>query len=201
MTIVDYGVGNIGALTNMLEHLGFESFSSDNPSEIARADKIILPGVGAFDAAMKNLRDPALLDALSTAALDRKRPILGICLGMQLLTESSEEGSEMGLGWIRGSTRRIPATVPELKVPHIGWASIDIAKPTSLFSNGPSSERFYFAHSFHVECQNPGDVLATTEYGGKICVAVERENIFGVQFHPEKSHRFGMRLLSSFAKM
>lgn len=201
ITVVDYGVGNVGAILNMLDYLGIEAQASGDPTKIAASDKLILPGVGAFDKAMLTLRERCLITPLNIAILDRRVPVLGVCLGMQLLARCSEEGREDGLGYIDAQVMRIK--VPEgsgLKVPHMGWMEVSPTKRGKLFDPAQPLERYYFDHSYHVVCANPLAMSATVSYGSMLCCAVEQDNIFGVQFHPEKSHRFGMRILSSFGK-
>ena len=202
ITIVDYGVGNIGALLNMFEYLGFNAGASSDAREIAHARKLLLPGVGAFDKAMTTLRDRGLRSALDDAVLAAGTPILGVCLGMQLLARRSDEGTETGLGWIPAEVRRIE--VPQtsgLKIPHIGWEQVQATGNGELFTKVPTAERFYFVHGYHMVCDSPRDVAATIDYGSSLACAVQRGKIYGVQFHPEKSHRFGMRLLSAFARL
>ena len=200
ITIVDYGVGNVQALLNMFDHLGIEAQSSKDPGAILNADKLVLPGVGSFDKAMCELNTLGLVDTLHTAVLDHKIPVLGICLGMQLFSRKSAEGSTTGLGWLAADVQRIePPQGSQLKVPHVGWAEIDPRHSSPLLAMTGIRERFYFVHSYHVVCDEPANVLATVDYGHPLCCAIHRDNIWGVQFHPEKSHRFGMRLLSSFA--
>lgn len=200
ITIVDYGVGNIGALVNMFEYLGLDAHPESDPATIAQARRLVLPGVGAFDKAMSALRArDGLVDALNASVLHNRTPVLGVCLGMQLLARSSSEGQERGLGWIPGDVKRI--TVPigsPLKVPHIGWSDVQALRPSPLFPEGEAS-RFYFVHGYHLVCDDPADMLATVDYAGPMCCAVHRDNIWGVQFHPEKSHTHGMRLLAAFA--
>jgi glutamine amidotransferase len=198
ITIVDYGVGNIGALINMFDHLGIEAKASTSANDIVEAKRLILPGVGAFDKAMVNLKELSLIDALNDAALNRQIPVLGICLGMQLFSRKSEEGNEQGLGWINADVKKL-VNVPEsiLKLPHIGWSEIMLSRQSELFLD--EENRFYFVHGYHVVCDDESDVLATVNYGQSICCAVHKKNIFGVQFHPEKSHAYGMRMLSAFA--
>lgn len=202
ITVVDYGVGNIGAILNMLDYLGIDAQASGNPDMLVRADQLILPGVGAFDKAMSTLRARQLIDPLNCAVLERKVPVMGVCLGMQLLARRSEEGNEAGLGWIDADVRRItlPGGSP-LKVPHIGWMEIQPTRPSLLFDPGLPTERFYFDHSYHVTCDQQEDVSATICYGTPLCCAVQAGNVSGVQFHPEKSHRFGMRLLRAFGSL
>lgn len=202
ITVVDYGVGNVGAILNMLDYLGIDGEASGDPARIAAARQLILPGVGAFDKAMRTLRDRGLIEPLDVAVLQRRVPVLGVCLGMQLLARQSEEGQEKGLGYIDAAVKRI--SLPpgsDLKVPHIGWMEVQPTSNGRLFNTEASPERFYFDHGYHVVCSDPSAVSATIGYGDVLCCAVERDNIYGVQFHPEKSHRFGMRLLSSFGQL
>ena len=199
ITVVDYGVGNIGAILNMLDYLGIDAQASGEPGVLERADQLILPGVGAFDKAMSTLRSRQLIDPLNRAVLERKVPLMGVCLGMQLLARGSEEGNEAGLGWINADVHRI--RLPEgspLKVPHIGWMEVQPMRPSALFEPGLAAERFYFDHSYHVICDRQENVSAVIDYGMPLCCAVQAGNVSGVQFHPEKSHRFGMRLLRAF---
>jgi len=199
ITVVDYGVGNIGAILNMLDYLGIDAQASSDPDVLARADQLILPGVGAFDKAMSTLRSRHLIEPLSCAVLQRKVPVMGVCLGMQLLARRSEEGNEVGLGWIDADVHRITLPVGSpLKVPHIGWMEVLPTRPSALFNPDVAAERFYFDHSYHVTCDRQEDVSAVIDYGMPLCCAVHVGNVSGVQFHPEKSHRFGMRLLREF---
>lgn len=200
ITIVDYGIGNIGALINMLEYLGIEAEAQGDAHRISVAERLILPGVGSFDRAMRTLRTGGLVGPLGDAVLGRKVPVLGVCLGMQLLARQSEEGQETGLGWIAADVRRIVPQSPAHKVPHIGWADVSAPRVSVLFPAGASGERFYFDHSFVVHCDRDSDLAATFEYGQALACAVASGNVCGVQFHPEKSHRFGMRLLSDWAR-
>ncbi len=200
ITIVDYGFGNLGSIANMLKKIGVQSQIASAPEEIAEARKIILPGVGHFDRAMDKIGRSGMREMLDRKALLEKVPILGICLGMQLLTDSSEEGVLAGLGWIPAKTVRFsfPAASP-LKVPHMGWNLVQEATPSPLTENSGPEQRFYFVHSYHVRVEDEQFSILKTEHGYRFDSAIQKENIFGVQFHPEKSHRFGMRLLENFA--
>jgi len=201
ITIVDYGVGNIGALLNMLDHIGVDAVASDDAQAIARAERLILPGVGAFDKAMTTLRARGLCAPLDEAVLARRVPVLGVCLGMQLLARRSDEGREPGLGWIDADVLRIVVDKASgLKVPHIGWMEVAPQRSDGVFLPAPAGQRFYFDHGYHVACDHPGDVAATIDYGGPLCCGVQHGNVHGVQFHPEKSHRHGMALLARFAQ-
>ncbi|MEO6362321.1 MAG: imidazole glycerol phosphate synthase subunit HisH [Caldimonas sp.] len=200
ITIVDYGVGNIGALLNMFDYLGVEAEASSEPSFIAGAERLVLPGIGAFDKAMRTLRERRLVDPLNDAVLGRGVPVLGVCLGMQLLARRSEEGEEPGLAWIAADVHRIAVPAGSgLKVPHIGWLETRPVGASRLFADARAGERFYFDHSYHMVCDRDDDVSAVIDYGTPLCCAVENGHVQGVQFHPEKSHRHGMRLLTAFA--
>ena len=187
----------------MLRRLGYQAIITSDPEKIGDAEKIILPGVGSFDTGMRNIRERGLEPILNKKAIEGQVPILGICLGMQLLSESSEEGKELGLGWIPGQAVRFVFTDDNerLKIPHMGWNSVTTVGNSPLFEGFLPEMRFYFVHSYHVVCRRQEDVLMTTEYGGVITAAVERGNIMGTQFHPEKSHKYGMILLKNFAEM
>jgi imidazole glycerol-phosphate synthase subunit HisH len=202
ITVVDYGVGNIAALMNMLDHLGEAANVADGAEQIRQAERLLLPGVGSFDKAMTTLRARGLLEALDEAVLARRVPVLGVCLGMQLFARTSEEGREKGLGWVAADVRRLRvSTSGGLKIPHIGWTDVKPVGTPVLFDSRGGTERFYFVHSYHVVCDVRSDVSCVFEYDGEVCCAVSAGNIHGVQFHPEKSHRFGMRLLSRFARL
>ena len=200
ITIVDYGMGNLGAVLNMFKRIGAPAVITGDPEKVARAEKILLPGVGAFDAAMKRINTSGLREVLEHKARTEQVPLLGICLGMQLLTRGSEEGQEPGLGWIAADTRRFPA-LPGLKVPHMGWNLVRPSQTHPLTEDLPPEPRFYFVHSFYVQVDDPRDSLLRAHYGLDFDAAVGHGNIQGAQFHAEKSHRFGMKLLGNFARM
>lgn len=203
IVVVDYKTSNIRSVGNMLRRVGAKAIVTSAPEEVIKADKLILPGIGAFDVAVKNLRAFGLIEALNEAVLVRKIPILGICLGMQLFAAGSEEGELPGLGWIPGYVRRFGFNVGkfDLPVPHMGWDYVKVLRESDpLFVDVPLPMRFYFVHSYHFVCKEPQDVLAVTRYGYDFASAVSRENIWGVQFHPEKSHKFGMQLLRNFVE-
>lgn len=202
LLIVDYGMGNVSAIKNMLSRIGISDvLISADPRDCERADKIILPGVGAFDAAVRNLEERSLREPLVRAARQRRVPMLGICLGMQLLTESSEEGKLRGLGLIPAVVKRFDAALSgmRLPIPHMGWNEVNVVRRHSLFEDATSELRFYFVHSFHVVCRDRADVIGVTQHGYTFDAAIARDNVVGVQFHPEKSHQFGKHLLANFA--
>jgi imidazole glycerol-phosphate synthase subunit HisH len=203
ITIVDYRIGNLNSIANMLKKIGVPAIVTSSPDDIRRARKLIMPGIGAFDAGMEQLTASGLIPLLNEKVLNQKTPILGICLGMQLMTRRSEEGQRPGLGWIGATTRRFDRTIdPTLKIPHMGWNVAKPVKPSQLLDNCPDEPRFYFTHSYYVHCENPGDRLLTVEHGAtSFDAGFEHGNLMGVQFHPEKSHRFGMWFLKNFADL
>ena len=198
ITILDIGMGNLGSVRNMLKYIGTSVAVESEPSKISVASKIILPGVGSFDAAIKKInRQKGMLTILKEKALDNT-PILGICLGMQLLTNKSEEGKLPGLGLIPAETIRFPSN-PKIKVPHMGWNDCIINNPSPITSNiDKNNNRYYFVHSYYVKVDNPAHSLMTSRYGVDFDSVIGRDNIFGMQFHPEKSHKFGMQILKNF---
>ncbi len=201
ITIVDYDAGNIRSIVNMLKAIGAKSHVSSDPAEIAEAEKLILPGVGHFDYGMRQLHARGLVEALNKRVVKDGVPFLGICLGAQLLTRSSEEGTETGLGWIAARTVRFDrARMGEaLRVPHMGWSDVWSVRANPLLDESDASARFYHVHSFHIACDDPDQEIMRTRHGYAFTTAVGRDNILGVQFHPEKSHRFGTALLRRFA--
>lgn len=202
ITIVDYGMGNIQSVRNAFAHLGHDVAESGGPDEIAAADKLVLPGVGSFREAAKRL-EGGLRDALKEAVETRGRPILGICLGMQLLAEhGTEHGETEGLGWIAGSVVEIPRTDASLRLPHVGWNALAVVVPSCpLMAGVDDGADCYFVHSYYLKADNPEDVVANTDYGSRITAAVARNNVFGTQFHPEKSQPAGLAILDNFARL
>ena len=200
IVIVDYGTGNLNSIRRTLDRVGVKAVASADAGGIGRADKLILPGVGHFGNAMLRLAELGLVDALNEAVLSKRKPVLGICLGMELMARSSEEGDATGLGWI--DARAVRLKVPDdsrYKVPHMGWNRVHSKKASALTDGIDESSEFYFAHSYHLELNDPSDLLTETTYAVGFPSAIERDNIFGVQFHPEKSHDAGARLLKNFA--
>ncbi len=195
--IIDYGMGNIGSIRNMLVRFHPDVTISSDPDTIAGADKLILPGVGAFDEGMKNLEESGLIAILNKRVLEDKIPVLGICLGMQLFASGSEEGVKPGLNWLNADTVKFHNGNGR-KIPHMGWNTIKKMKASRLMDDFDPRCRFYFVHSYHVVCRDKEDILAVTSYGNDFVSAVHRDNIYGTQFHPEKSHRFGMQLMNNF---
>lgn len=200
IAIVDYEIGNLGAVANMLLRIGAVAEITKDPSRIEQAEKIILPGNGAFDACMRNLRATGLVPLLEERVLTQRVPLLGICVGAQMLGHGSEEGTEPGLGWLDLQVRRFPA-LPGLRVPHMGWNEVMLsAPPHPLVRDLQVDARFYFVHSYYIEPARQEDVLLRAHYGIDFAAGVARGNIAGVQFHPEKSHRFGKHLLLNFVR-
>jgi glutamine amidotransferase len=198
--IVDYGMGNLRSIQHKLRRIDVEAVVTADPKEIEQADLLFLPGVGHFAKGMQNLNELGLIPVLNRKVLEEKTPIMGICLGMQLLSKFSEEGNVEGLGWIDAKTIRFRFDDKEAqrKIPHIGWNYIQPARQSPLLDGIAPDQRFYFVHSYHLSCGDPSDVLTTTNYGYDFASSVHRENVFGTQFHPEKSHRRGMQLVKNF---
>lgn len=198
--VVDYGMGNIASVINMGRKAGGTFTLSSNPDIVAGADKLILPGVGAFGRGMSNLQERGLIPALNHAVIERKVPILGLCLGVQLFTRGSEEGGADGLGWLAADTIRFKCDTDGsgLKVPHMGWNRVEPAKADPLLAGLPDEPRFYFVHTYHLACDAPDDVLLWAAHGTRFAAAVSRGNIWGTQFHPEKSHGYGLAVMRNF---
>lgn len=199
IAIVDYEIGNLAAIANMFNRLGVQCAITANPEKIRNAAKIVLPGNGAFNACMQGLRATGLIPLLNEKVVNEKTPLLGICVGAQMLGHGSEEGNEAGLGWMDIQVKRFPP-LPDLRVPHMGWCHVKkAASDHPLFEKLSEDARFYFVHSYYLAPAHTEDILLTATYGIKFAAAVGRGNIVGVQFHPEKSHRFGKQLLAQFA--
>ncbi len=203
LMVIDYGVGNVGSIRNMIRYLGGEAISTKDPAELEGASGIILPGVGKFGRGMKHLREGGWIDALNRCVIERQIPILGICLGMQLMTRGSEESPGVeGLGWLAADTVRFQFEAEDrLRVPHMGWNIVKPSKNSRLLDDDGEEKRFYFVHSYHVVCDQDEDVAGTTFYVRRFISAIQRGNLFGFQPHPEKSHRFGMDVFRKFIAM
>jgi glutamine amidotransferase len=200
--IVDYGMGNLGSVLNMFKKVGAEAKISSDLNEISKAPKILLPGVGAFDTAMHRIDEAGMREVLNQKALIEKVPVLGICLGMQLLTNGSEEGTLPGLGWISGKSYNFKGKIDEsLRIPHMGWNVANIQQKNAITNGYTGEVRFYFVHSYYVKVSDPLNSMMQTNYGLPFDSAIVKDNIFGAQFHPEKSHKFGMRFFENFAKI
>lgn len=201
ITIVDYGMGNLGSLLNMFKRIDVKACIESDPGALRRAQKLVLPGVGAFDAAMARIDGlPGLREVLDHKAKVERIPVLGVCLGMQLLTAGSEEGERAGLGWVPGRALRFPR-IDGLKVPHMGWNVAQPCAPSFLSAGAGDEPRYYFVHSYFVKVDDPAHSMMRTLYGVDFDSAIGCDNVHGVQFHPEKSHRFGMRILKNFAEL
>ena len=200
LTIIDYGVGNLKSIQNMLKKAGVVSIIANKEEDILKASKLIIPGMGHFDNCMISLNRSGLRPAIEHRVTEMKIPVLGICVGVQMFMEDSEEGTEKGLGWIKGKTIRFNQSLMNggYKIPNMGWLSI-VRRGDSSLLDELDEARFYFAHSFHVSPFDEKDILATASYGYDFAVALEKDNILGVQFHPEKSHKYGMHLLKNFS--
>ena len=202
IAIVDHGHANIGSVDNMLRRLGERPVIAQTPGALRGCDKIVLPGIGAFDAVRRRLAETGFDDVLQDHVIGRKTPILGICVGMQVMTEGSAEGTTPGFGWFAGKCERFaPSPGQVLRVPHMSWNAVVPNRNSRLFANTAEGARFYFVHSYRLERTAAPDVAATCVYGSPFVAAIERGNIFAVQFHPEKSHRFGMALYRAFIEL
>jgi len=204
ITIVDYGMGNLGSIKNMFKYIGVESKIESDLDKIKNASKILLPGVGSFDTAMKKINESGLKEVLNEKALKEQVPVLGICLGMQLLTNSSEEGILDGLGWVDAKTMSFKSVIDKkYRIPHMGWNIVSESNESKLTDGFKDFDetRFYFVHSYFVKVENEKNSILKTDYGLKFDSAIQKDNIFGAQFHPEKSHKFGIKLFENFAKI
>lgn len=197
LAIIDYGIGNLRSVQKAFEHVGATAPLTEDPAVILAADKVVLPGVGAFGDGMKGIHARGLADVVREVVA-RGTPLLGICVGMQMLLDGSDEGVEPGLGLVRGRALRFPAGV--LKVPHMGWNSVRWLADDALNESLRGEARFYFVHSYRAVCEDPASVLGTTVYGGEFASVIRAGRVYGVQFHPEKSHRFGLALLGNFGR-
>lgn len=203
ITIVDYGLGNIQAIANIYRRLDIPVTAASDAATLEQAQRIVLPGVGAFDWAMSRLNASGMRETLDHLVLQRKCPVIGICVGMQMLARRSDEGDEAGLGWIDADVRLFDDArfTGPTHLPHMGWNDVVPRRADPLFAGLEQDARFYFLHSYHFEPHHAVDALADTDYGGAFCCAVRRGNVMGVQFHPEKSHQWGIRLLKNFAEL
>jgi glutamine amidotransferase len=197
IAIIDYGMGNLHSIAKALKRVGGNIISSSDPRKLENAKKFVLPGVGYFKRGMENLNKLGLISFLNKKIIKEKSPILGICLGMQLLTNFSEEGNVKGLRWFNAKTIKFNLE-KNFKIPHMGWNNIKITKKNPLLEGIDKEELFYFVHSFHVNCKEKKDILSTTKYGEEFVSSINKKNIFGVQFHPEKSHHSGLKILRNF---
>jgi imidazole glycerol-phosphate synthase subunit HisH len=198
IAVINYGMGNLRSVQKAFERIGSPIQITSSIPEIMKAEKLVLPGVGHFANGMKNLRDMGLQDALNEKVISQKVPILGICLGMQLFTGFSEEGNVAGLGWIKATTRKFVFTDGSLKIPHMGWNTVIPVKDSFLLTGCSPEDHYYFVHSYYVDCENQSDIMLKTHYGITFTSSFQSGNIFGTQFHPEKSHRPGLNLLKNF---
>lgn len=203
ISIIDYGVGNVKAFLNIYKKLGHNAQLASKVDQLEDSKKLILPGVGHFDYAMKKFQDSGLYEKVNSLVLEQKMPIVGVCVGMQMMARRSDEGNEIGLGWIQADVVKFDVTKIKFKphLPHMGWNDVHIKNPNLLLSNFPSESKFYFLHSFYMVCDHQDDIVATADYGIKFSCIVNHENVYGIQCHPEKSHGFGVQLLDNFAKL
>jgi len=203
IALIDYGSGNINAIANIYKRLNIEFEATKDPDRLKKAKKLILPGVGDFDETMELLNNLGVVNALNELVVEKKIPILGVCVGMQILGESSEEGKIKGFGWIKGNVRKIDESLLKTKphLPHMGWNTVNPVKKDPVFDNVNKNNGFYFLHSYYFDCQNQEDILATSDYGKTFASAIRHENVYGFQFHPEKSHQNGVELFKNFANI
>jgi len=200
ISIIDYKAGNVRSIQNMLKKIGYDSIITADHNNILNSDKLILPGVGSFDYGMDQLEQAGLIPVLNRKVLEEQTPILGICLGVQLFTKNSEEGKHPGLAWFDAKTVSFDKSKLDGRytIPHMGWRDVILNERSKLFKNIPEEPRFYFVHSYHLHTERSDTIIAETEYGYKFTAGLESGNIVGVQFHPEKSHKFGMQVLKNF---
>lgn len=200
VNVVDYGCGNLGSISNMFRKLGHTANITSKAEDIKKATKLILPGVGNFDYGMSKLQESGLIEILNQKVLNENIPILGICLGAQLMTKSSEEGIKPGLGWFDAKVKKFRFCGNELplRIPHMGWNHVTVNKQTPLILNLPEEPKFYFVHSYFIESNNHSDVMLSTVYGKQFVSGLNTDNIYAVQFHPEKSHKYGLKLFQNF---
>lgn len=199
--LIDYGMGNLRSVLSKLARVGVQATVSSDRDEIAAAERLVLPGVGSFAAGMTHLDRHGLISVLDRKVREEHTPILGICLGMQLFCESGEEGDSAGLGWVRARARRFEFDPGNnLKVPHVGWNEVRQDQECVLWNDLPADSRFYFTHSYYIDCEDSADVVGTTHYGHDFASVIRHENVYGTQFHPEKSHRAGLQLIRNFVE-
>jgi len=202
VAIINYGLGNLTSIQNMFRRIGVDCKITNDETEIRNASRLLLPGVGHFKKGMSNLVESGLVGLLNELVLEQKKPILGICLGAQLMTKHSEEGDVDGLGWVDAKTVRFDSTkLGNLPIPHMGWTDINVVRNCDLLEGIPEEPRYYFVHSYHFDFEEPSEVIATSKYGYEFACAFNKENVYGAQFHPEKSHKFGMKVLENFSKI
>ncbi len=203
IAIIDYGVGNIKAFANIYKNFNMEFKIAKTKEDLAGATKLILPGVGSFDHAMLSLQDSGMKEKLDELVLEKKLPVIGICVGMQMLAKSSEEGKLPGLGWINGVVKKFDVSKfsQNMPLPHMGWNNIELIQPNRLTDHLESKPKFYFLHSYYFECNDSKDSIALADYGAKFTCMVNHQNIYGIQCHPEKSHHNGMQLLKNFGAL
>lgn len=202
IAIINYGLGNLVSIQNMCRRLGIDATITSDPEVIANASKLLLPGVGHFMKGMENLHKSGLKELLDELVLEQHKPVLGICLGAQLMTKHSEEGDVDGLGWVDASTVRFDSSrINGLKIPHMGWSEISVTDQNPLWSNLPADPRFYFVHTYHFLFQDKSEISATCSHSYDFVCAFQKGNIYGTQFHPEKSHKYGMKVLENFSKL
>jgi imidazole glycerol-phosphate synthase subunit HisH len=201
IAIIDYGMGNLLSVKSSFEYLGEEAVVINDPAELNTAERIVLPGVGAFPDAMDNLKKGGWINPLTLQVLERKKPFLGICLGMQLLADlGNEVRKTKGLGWIPGEVVNFSLQDSNLKIPHVGWNNVQLKKNNNMLNGIKSGSDFYFVHSYHLKCSNEDHIAAVADYGGEFTAAIQKENIFATQFHPEKSQDFGLKIIENFSQ-